>query len=178
MDAGEKICPSCAETIKAAATICRHCQHNFVPRRRSRLGRSVAIVIAFFSVVLLVYLFAGQDGNDSQDNDPGSETPSIAVNSTELAQAYADNEVAAQNRFGDKTLNLTGLVTGVTLDFSSAPVIQFAGVNPFLPVQARFDKSFGDALGRISKGQTITIRCTSVTEVISAPILSDCSLPD
>src|SRR5665213_4100209 len=31
MESDEKVCPRCAETVKAAALVCKHCQHEFAP---------------------------------------------------------------------------------------------------------------------------------------------------
>jgi len=51
MNSDEKQCPRCAETIKAAATVCRHCGHDFEqpvgkPPRKGR-GRAFGCLIAF-----------------------------------------------------------------------------------------------------------------------------------
>jgi hypothetical protein len=99
------------------------------------------------------------------------------VSAVELAEAFHANEVAAQKKYGGQVLDVTGIVTGVVLDFMNDPVIHLEGANEFLAVQASFPKSAGDQLGQLSKGQQITVRCSSLTSVISAPMLSDCILP-
>lgn len=139
---------------------------------------------AIFGILFVIGVIGAANkpsANNTSSDEADAPAPPAAtvlqVTSIELAQAYNANEVAAQKAYGDKTLDVTGVVTGITLDFASDPVVQMAGVNAFLPVQASFDKSYGDKLSQVSKGQQVTVRCTSITEVISAPMLSDCTLP-
>lgn len=98
----------------------------------------------------------------------------LSVSSRELASAYEANEVRAQQQYGNKPLLVTGQVKGVTLDFSDDPVVQMEGSNEFLDVQA--DLNDEAAAAALDKGQEISILCKKVTEVISAPMLSDCEL--
>lgn len=100
----------------------------------------------------------------------------LEVQAAALAQAYSDNEPAAKQTYGGKTLRVTGRVTGVTLDFMDNPVIQMEGVNPFLHVQASFTKAYSARLSSVSKGSVVTVTCNKVTEVISAPMLDDCTI--
>jgi hypothetical protein len=95
-----------------------------------------------------------------------------------LSQAYADNEVAAQAKYGDKTLWVKGRITGITLDFFNDPVIAMRGTNEFLPAQAKFPDDAKDSLSKLHKGDLVTMQCKEITEVVSAPMLSDCSLMD
>ena len=37
MDAGEKVCPDCAETVKAGAKVCKHCGYRFRSAKLSKL---------------------------------------------------------------------------------------------------------------------------------------------
>lgn len=106
---------------------------------------------------------------------PSRDFP-VRATSAQIAQAYENNEVSAKMQYGGKTLLVTGIVTGITLDIMDNPVIQMEGVNQFLPVQAAFDKSYSGRLSQISKGQQITVTCREITEVISAPLLDECSL--
>lgn len=262
MEADEKICPRCAETVKMAAKICKHCGYEFtaaeqpIPAPRNPApppvsqpapaqqpaqvnppyrpysappppqvatdpparGRGLLIVLAAIVGVILVLGLIGlavgpespgdakqavgtgtsSGGSTSSDNagssdqnaapadnggnsgggDNAQQADTTAVSSVELARAYNANEVNAQNTYGGKTLDVTGTITGVKLDLFNNPVIEMEGVNEFLPVQATFDQSYSQKVSALSKGQEITVRCTSITEVISAPMLSECSLPE
>jgi len=243
MEADEKICPRCAETVKMAAKICKHCGYEFQageqpipatspapapspppaqqpvqvnppyrpappPRSSSRpevmadppaKGRTLLIVLAAIVGVIVVLALIGlavgpQEPGSGAANTGSTNTGSsagnsgngggaepvetTAVSSVELARAYNANEVNAQNTYGGKTLDVTGTITGVKLDLFNNPVIEMEGINEFLPVQATFDKSYSEKVSALSKGQEITVRCTGITEVISAPMLSGCSLPE
>lgn len=109
---------------------------------------------------------------EAQDPKP------LKTTDLELARAYDANEVAAQNKYGGKTLWVKGVVTNVLLDMFDHPAIKMRGQNMFAATQASFDDSAKDSLGRLKKGDLVTMQCTSITEVLSAPLLSDCSLMD
>ena len=201
MEEDEKVCPRCAETVKAAALVCKHCGYEFgapvtsekslpqgsippsVRKPAPSKGPPLAVGCGLVIVLLLIigYLVSpneqSADTGDSGTGDASTGQVTVHVSAVDLARAYDANEVAAQNEYGGRTLEVTGVVTGITLDLFSDPVIQMSGVNQFLPVQASFDKSYSDRLSSLSKGQIVTVRCTTITEVISAPMLSDCTLP-
>lgn len=198
MEADEKICPRCAETIKAAAVVCRHCNHEFgasteappapitaaIPPAVQRPKRNpFAVGCAALFVITAILGFIGYLSQSGQQSSvPGAQDApapvvTLAVTALELAQAYTANEVSAQKQYGEKTLDVTGIVTGIRLDMFNNPVIDIAGTNEFLPVQASFDKSFADRLTSISKGQRVTVRCTSITSVLTTPMLSECVFP-
>ena len=194
-----KICPRCAETVKGAALVCKHCGHEFgtsgssqentsqglvplstkgAPKKAHPIAAGCAMVFILLLVIGVLNSPSGQSSHMG-DTDAASPTavPPVRVTAVDLARAYDANEVQAQNEYGGQTLEVSGVVTGITLDMFSNPVVQMRGVNEFLPVQASFDKSYSGRLGTLSKGQVVTVRCTSVTEVISAPMLGDCTLP-
>lgn len=100
----------------------------------------------------------------------------VRVSSAQLAQAFEQNEVAAQMQYKGKTLYVEGTVTGVTLDIMDNPVIQLEGANQFMPVQATFDKSYAQVVSQVSKGQRVTVICREISEVVSVPMLDSCSL--
>jgi hypothetical protein len=135
-------------------------------------------IIAFIVVLSVIGSAINSSKNTTSAGPPSApEAPPTQVTAVQLAQAFNANEVAAQRAYGDQTLDVTGTVSGVVLDLFNDPVVHLEGINQFLPVQASFDKSYGEKLSTLSKGQQVTVRCTKLTSVISAPMLSDCSLP-
>ncbi|HJR55059.1 MAG TPA: zinc ribbon domain-containing protein [Rhizomicrobium sp.] len=189
MESDEKVCPRCAETVKVAALICKHCNYEFgAPLKtasaaaerpkKSSFKVGCLTVIGILVVLAVIGSFLPPSPNSGDSTTAGTSAPeeaAISVTAEQLAAAYDSNEVAAQNTYGDKTLDVTGTVTGVTLDLFNNPVLQLRAQNEFLPVQAKFDGSYKSALANIGKGDTVTIRCRKITEVISAPMLSECT---
>jgi hypothetical protein len=109
----------------------------------------------------------------------GSALPRLApvkVTARELARAYEENEAAAQQRFGEHPLEVTGLITGITLDFADDPVVQLATDNQFMAAQAMLSDDSKAIAPTLKKGQTIVILCAGVGEVIGAPMLRDCAI--
>jgi len=98
------------------------------------------------------------------------------ISSRELAAAYDANEVRAQQELGGRELLVTGRIRGITLDFADDPVVQLEGINQFLNVEA--DLNDKRAAAMLDKGQEVKLLCGKVSEVISAPMLSDCELID
>ena len=142
-------------------------------------GGVVAVVVV---VVLLAiggyFWFSSHKGADDEATSSSNQQhETVAITSAQLAAAYSENEVAAKQTYGDKTLDVTGTITGINLDLFDNPVIDLGGVDEFLSVQASFDKSYNARIGALSKGQQITVRCTSLDSVLTTPMLKDCSLP-
>src|SRR5665213_1932428 len=160
--------PTCTKCDKFYADKFKSCPN--CSGKRGLIGLVAVVVIG--AVVWMAWPSSSPTPTNSSN-----DAPAMQVSAIELAQAFQANEVAAQKRYGGQTLDVTGIITGVVLDFMNDPVIHLAGVNEFLAVQASFPKSAGDQLGQLSKGQQITVRCSSLTSVISAPMLSDCVLP-
>lgn len=101
----------------------------------------------------------------------------IEVTARELFAAYEANEVAAKAQYGGKTLAVTGVISGISLDMFDKPVVSLKTSNPILTVDANFEKDDAAKTGALKKGETITVTCGELTEVVGKPLLSDCKLP-
>lgn len=217
MPADSKTCPRCAETVKAAALVCKHCGHEFpAPEKppspaaptptkdqpkltaNQKIG-CLALFVALGAVSLCTRAGVDQEGNTTRAPDSAAEAtstpsevseeseiaapparvqsapePDIRMTSSELTLAYQLNEVAAQRDYGGKLLEITGIVSAVTLDIFDTPVIELAGTNPVSGVQATFEKRESEEIANLSAGAIITIRCATVSEILSVPVLDDC----
>lgn len=188
----DKICPQCAETVKAEAKICRFCQYNFEtgisgdtkvapvpPEKKKTAAKGCLIAVGILVVLIVIGAMAGGDERSAAGNataEKAEAAPARAITARELAQAYDANEAAAKKEYGGQRLAVTGVVAGVDLDFSDDPVVKLEGINQFMPVQASFGKDYSDATAALTKGQTITVTCDKVTEVIGTPMLNDCTI--
>lgn len=117
---------------------------------------------------------AGSGGD--QASAPAAEPSPAAqeVTAADLAQAYSDNEVAAQQRFGDRPLVVTGTIEAVELDIMDEPVVRLRTGQDFRFVSASFEDDQAQATAALSKGQQVRLLCDDVSEVASTPLLDDC----
>lgn len=102
--------------------------------------------------------------------------PPVVVTSLELAQAFAANEMAAQQQYGDRTLIVSGTVQSIELDFMDNPVVMLPGTDQFSNVQASLAEESHAAAAGLQKGQSVSVTCTDLSEVIGTPMLGDCTL--
>lgn len=101
MAADEKTCPMCAETIKKAAKICKHCGHQFPEEQiasdpiPSQTGKNIGIgCLAIFGLLLLVGMCApGQD----QATDAASPSSNTIQDDQTTASEESDPTVVESN---------------------------------------------------------------------------------
>lgn len=97
------------------------------------------------------------------------EAPIVETTLSEFLTSYAENAIAADERYRDKPVRVTGIVVRVTKDAIDAPVVVFrVGVDRELP--ATFAKA--DGLAAVKRSQVIAIRCKG--ESVLGPALVDC----
>ena len=131
---------------------------------------SVLNKVAAF-IILVVWVFAAiwvaASGKFSSNSESDS-TPTAAVKSetipealqidaNELFQAYAANEVAADQRFKGKLLQVWGVVRAVQKDLLNNPFVVIGGTGALDGVQCSFPDSAEGALAQLRIGEMIKV---------------------
>jgi len=111
-------------------------------------------------------------------SEPEPSSTAIEVTVDELLSAYATDEAAADERFGNKILKVTGIVNRIEvkdyLDFDYITLTN-AENSLFQHVRCFFDKKHGPELSQLTTGQKVTVQGTYDGSMINIR-LRDCVL--
>lgn len=157
------------EEIKAAATDVR-----------AWLGRRGCL---FWGVVVIGGLYVlGSVGSESPSASgdaapaPALAAPPLAVTAVDLFKAFEANEVAAQAEYGNRVLAVTGTINEIALDITDDPVLRLRAGSDYDYVTANFTKDDSLVIGRLSKGQKVTVTCSKLREVLGTPVMQECAV--
>lgn len=193
MEADEKKCPACAEVIKVDAKICKHCGVNLLtgrmpgasapePTKKGRFAKGCLIVVGVFVGLSILgsLLSHGSDSSISNATDGNGESksevePAMEVTAEEVESAYDANEAAAQQQYGGRRLKVSGVIKSIDLGISDKPFLVLQGSNMFSGPQADLSADSQSKASSLSKGQSISLECTGVSEVIGTPMFKNCS---
>lgn len=109
-----KLCKHCQTEIPKKAKVCPNC-------RRKQGGKLKWILIAAIAVFIIGSIASG--GGESKENNGGStstkeksEVEYTEITSSELIDAYKENQVKCKQDYDGKDLKVTGTVTSVGTD--------------------------------------------------------------
>ncbi len=95
----------------------------------------------------------------------------------DLAKAYEENTVAADQQFKGKRYKVTGVIDEISTDLFDTPYIGLrAGSDVFLHPQFRFSKDSNNQIAKLKKGMKVTVACTGSGDVVKTPMSRDCTL--
>ncbi len=110
--------------------------------------------------------------------EPELEPAEMELTVEDMLSAYETDDVAADERFINKILRLTGVVSAIdvkdVLDINSIRLTGIAG-DPLQSVQCMFGKKHSSALTQLEKGQTVTVQGRYSGSLIAMRMV-DCAL--
>jgi len=111
-------------------------------------------------------------------SEPKPSSSAIEVTVDELRSAYATDEAAADERFGNKILKVTGIVNRIEVkDYLDSDYITLTNAENslFQHVRCFFDKKHGPELSQLTTGQKVTVQGTYDGSMVNIR-LRDCVL--
>lgn len=154
---------------------------------RDFLGKH-GLVTGFIGVILLAIILGSIGGGmsgqknaantlaQSKATDTKSEE-AIKVTAVALYNAYKNNEVAANQQYKNKLVEITGVVDTIGEDITSNPYISFKVQQyQITSVQCMFAKKYADQLATVSKGQSIKLKGTVSDSLAGQVIVRDCQI--
>lgn len=121
---------------------------------------------------------ATQTQTDSQNKQETQKTAveKITITSAELAKAYSDNEVSADDKYKGKLLEVSGKITGIDNGISdNEMVVRLTdGASDFNSVTCYMKSSEREKVLAFKKGQTTILIGTGSSATLSSPVVKDC----
>ena len=117
---------------------------------------------------------ADEDAADRQAERDALAARTVSVTAPDLFRQYAANEVAAQQTYDGKMIEVTGEIARIELDFMDKPTVSLVGPSEYETVSVNFTEDGGAIAGRLQKGQSITVLCEKISEAIGMPLLMEC----
>lgn len=105
-----------------------------------------------------------------------SPAADVSVSAEQLRRDYEANEVSADDKYRNKMLTVTGIVTAVKKDPFDQPYVVLATSNMFEGVHARFTPEGDSDLRSFLRGDKIVVRCVGNNVTIGSPQLKNCVL--
>jgi len=131
------------------------------------LHKSKLLIFAVFPLIISAFSSIAVCDDSSSPSTSPSTQPSdddsvLSVDADTLYKAYKSNEVRADAQYGDRVLDVTGIVRRVALDFEHRPFVEIGGGNGVIPAAAcDFNSSDSAVLGKIESlnaGDTVVVR--------------------
>lgn len=156
-------------------------------QEQKKRGIGIYILVGF-GVIMVLSVLTNKDKGSASASDTSS-TPSASrtappppprieatVTAKELFEAYEKNEIAADNRYKGKLLEVSGKVDNVGKDLLDTPYLTLeVGKFQIMGVQAFFDDDSLPKLANLSKGQGVTLQCRCDGKFGNV-MLKDCAL--
>lgn len=139
--------------------------------------RSAIGITASVMILGLVSCSRPPETERTSDNKIIQEQPPLETTATEIAKEYADNAVAADNKFKDITFNVTGTIADVSKNFIQEPYVSLkGGIDTSKEPQFVFQQSEKDKGAELKVGQNIRLQCIGQGDLADVPMAGECKI--
>lgn len=104
------------------------------------------------------------------------DAPPIQINAPYLYAAYKDNEIAADQVYKGKIVEVTGTVGRIRKDFADNAILELMTSNQFESVDAYLKADSVSFAATLSPGNSVTVLCRGAGMIVGSPMLKDCSI--
>jgi len=126
--------------------------------------------------IMLVFFVGCSAPDDTTKNKVKNEAPAFFMEATKLASDYAENDVAADNKYKDKIVVVKGKIYEIGKDPLDQPFIVIGGREfGFGGVKCVFARGKDGSIAALSKGKVVSVK-GKVSGKIVAVRIDDSSL--
>ena len=154
-----KKCSKCSEDISASAKKCKHCHADL---RNWFLRHKIISALLIFFLVGSISGAMRDSGRPSSSTDGSvvekEEVLAMEVTSAELFSAYDKNEIAADEKYKDKWVEVSGFVDNIGKDLMDDMYVSLKTGHVIMRIQCMLNYSEVDKAARLKEGQKITLQ--------------------
>ena len=121
-------------------------------------GVSFRRVIAVLLAVLVLVAVSGCLASEGGTTQVQSEAPAFTMTADQLYAEYAANQVAADQKYKDQVVSVSGPITDIGKDISDTAYVVIGGTDSLDGVQCFFSSGSESQVAAMSKGQSITVK--------------------
>lgn len=134
-------------------------------------GKATVVLTALLLLLPTAGCLATEAGTEAvQDADAAYTVPA-----DELVAEYETNEVAADQKYADQVVSVSGSVTDIGKDISDTAYVILGGTGSLDGVQCFFADSPESDIAALEKGQEITVK-GKVSRKMMNVVMKDCAL--
>jgi hypothetical protein len=149
-------CKACGKEIAKGAKKCVHCGKD----QRSFFMKHKILTVIFGLVILIVIgsVIDGKKGISGSSNTVVTK-PQVIISSVDLAKAYTDNEVKADNSYKGKLADISGQIEDIGESMGSTYITLSDGQEVSITaIQCFFDdKAQIEKVSNLKKGDNVTV---------------------
>jgi hypothetical protein len=98
----------------------------------------------------------------------------VSTSAREIFADYDANEVAADQKYKGKEVDIVGTVQSIDKDAFDNIVVHLQTPNRFMSVSAMLDSKYETEAARMSKADIVGFVCTGAGRVVGSPVLKSC----
>ncbi len=115
-------------------------------------------IVSLIGITIFLILAIGSTDESSVEKDVSTQSASYSISAQQLYAEYKANEVAADQRYKGKILEVYGEIDSIGKDITDTIYITLKGDKYFGSVQCLFSKDHEHQVANLSKGQFVTVK--------------------
>lgn len=166
-------CKECGNEVSDKADACPKCGAKVAKKP----GLLVKIGGGFVALIFLLVIFSPAPAENKSTQQAAAAAPELKTTAREIAVAYNENTVAADNKFKGKRFEVNGTIADIRTDFMDNAVINLkGGVNEFMEPQFKLAEAEKPKAATLKKGLKVTMSCEGAGDIAKTPMMDDCTI--
>ena len=142
------------------------------------MNKTFRHIASAFAVIVFLVLAFGSENEEAIEKEVNSKNIVMDISAKQLYADYEANGIAADKKYKDNVIRITGIVSEIDSDIFDAKYVSIEGDGYFGVVQCYLGDSYASVASHLAKGQTITVRGTCNGKTLVNIILKGCVVED